>query len=502
MRASGRPGLPLLLLVLCSLSAATSLRAAESYYYDAKLGGSGAGTYQFSNPEGVCVHGSELFVADRSNHRVRVFTLDGVFQRGYAGGASFSPADVAVDSSGNVYVTDANQGQIVKLNSALTEVLGTWSSDGDDEDQLYGPQGICLDESRDRVYVADTNHQRISVWHRNGTFVRVFGTYGDGDGELTLPTDVAIDSLGRIYVTDSGNDRVQRFGPNCTYQAQFAGSLSGGGVMRDPHGILIDSNDRVYVSSKDTNKVYKYTIPGACLCGFGSGGTANGQLDQPWGLAMDSSGRLYVVDSGNDRVQRFKSNRVPTQPTTLTIRPALPRDDSTLRATASGSTDADGDGITYSYRWYSSPNNTTWTLQGAGRTVAPADTTVGQYWRVRARAYDGHAYSTWKTSTSVQIGVASVARLSAAAQQAGPGTLAVTVTLGASAQLSGEVCNLAGRPVAAIAPRVLEAGTSAVLLPARAAAGTRLPAGTYLLKLRAKAPDGTLSSAVCAVSLR
>ena len=46
------------------------------------------------------------------------------------------------------------------VGAALTELLGTWSSDGDDENQLYGPQGICLDEARDRVYDAV---ERISL---------------------------------------------------------------------------------------------------------------------------------------------------------------------------------------------------------------------------------------------------------------------------------------------------------------------------------------------------
>jgi DNA-binding beta-propeller fold protein YncE len=62
------------------------------------------------------------------------------------------------------------------------------------------------------VYVADTGNDRIEKFDGNGTFITTWGTHGSGDGQLSNPSAIVVDSSDKIYVADTGNDRIQVFG--------------------------------------------------------------------------------------------------------------------------------------------------------------------------------------------------------------------------------------------------------------------------------------------------
>lgn len=98
------------------------------------------------------------------------------------------------------------------------------------------------------------------------------------------------------------------------------------------------------------------------------------------------------------------TNVAPTAPTSVTVSPNTPSDGNTLTPQASGSTDANGDAITYQYRWYySQDGGTTWNLYGTVATLDAGLTGVGELWKAQARAFDGALYSTWTMSAPVTI---------------------------------------------------------------------------------------------------
>ncbi len=118
------------------------------------------------------------------------------------------PSAIAVDSLGNVYVTDTTYGIIQKF-SKDGKFITKWGSFGINNGEFRFPSGIVTDPS-DNVYVSDTDNRRIQKFTNDGKFITKWGSV-KGEGELGDPHGIAIDSLGNFYVADSSNHRVQVF---------------------------------------------------------------------------------------------------------------------------------------------------------------------------------------------------------------------------------------------------------------------------------------------------
>ena len=121
-------------------------------------------------------------------------------------GQFYNPSGIAVDGSGNIYVTDWNMGS-VQVFSSSGEFLRKWGSEGSDDGQLFIPGGIVVDGSGN-VYVAEYGNYRVQVFSSTGEFLRKWGSGGAGYGQFVNPYWIALDGSGNIYVSDL-NNRVQ-----------------------------------------------------------------------------------------------------------------------------------------------------------------------------------------------------------------------------------------------------------------------------------------------------
>jgi len=316
--------------------------------------GGNATSAQLYNPEGVAIDSSgNLYIADQRNHRIRkvspariITTIAGNGIAGYSGdgGSATSaqlsnPLGVAIDSSGNLYITDTGNHRVRKVSPSgiITTIAGTgvsgYSGDGGEATsaQLYVPRGIAIDSSGN-LYIADQWNHRIRKITPAEIITTVAGTgtsgYSGDGGSATLarlynPVGVAIDSSGNLYIGDGSNGRVRKISPSgiiTTVAGNGIWGYSGDGgsatsaQLNYPTGVVIDSSGNLYIADTYNNRIRRVdtsgiitTVAGNGIAGYsGDGGSAtSAQFYYPFGVATDSSGNLYIGDYYNHRIRKI-----------------------------------------------------------------------------------------------------------------------------------------------------------------------------------------------------
>jgi DNA-binding beta-propeller fold protein YncE len=156
-------------------------------------------------PEGVAVHpDGRVFATGAASGNLVVYRDGNVI--GEVGGFS-SPHDVAFDPTGGIWVADAANDRMVRLNDALkvTAVLAGPLYD------FSGPRYMDFDAAG-RMYVADKYSHRIKVIAPDGRLIQVLGgaTSGKGEGVFDRPEGVEIRGAD-IWFSDTYNDRIVRY---------------------------------------------------------------------------------------------------------------------------------------------------------------------------------------------------------------------------------------------------------------------------------------------------
>ena len=260
---------------------------------------------QFSHPTDIAVDSSgNVYVVDQGNNRVEKFANTGAYATqwgsfGSGNGLFLGPYGVAVDSLGNVYVTDSGNNRVEKFSSTgiyTTQINPTGPN------QFNVPRGVAVDGSGN-VFVTDSNNNRVEEFSSAGIYVRQWNAY-NAIG-FASPIGVAVDSSGNVYVIDNGHNYVDKFTGTGSPIAQWGGFGSGDGKFNGPYYVAVDGSGNVYVVDDGNNRVQKFTSTGTFITTWGSPGSGNGEFTNPWGVAVDSSGNVYAADSANNRVELF-----------------------------------------------------------------------------------------------------------------------------------------------------------------------------------------------------
>jgi DNA-binding beta-propeller fold protein YncE len=281
----------------------------------------------FDWPADVAVDSSgNVYVSDFFECTVRKYNSSGGSQGIFAGTSGVpyltdnshfnTPYGVAVDGSGNIYLSTRRGYRVLKLNASGTAqwaagVAGVWGNDnvhfGAD---WSGPNDVAVDSSGN-VYVADTGNHRIQIYNSSGSYVTTLGSYGSGYYQFHDPYGVAVDHNGNIYVVDEENHRVQIFNSSRVYQATLGVTDVPGddnAHFNKPRGVAVDASDNIYVADTDNNRVQVFNSSRVYQRTIGSGGSCNDAFDRfcgPHDVAVDAQSRIYVADAWNNRVQVF-----------------------------------------------------------------------------------------------------------------------------------------------------------------------------------------------------
>jgi sugar lactone lactonase YvrE len=253
----------------------------------------------------------------------------------------YYPYHLAVDSSNNVYIADQGNCLIREVSGGnINTVAGNpslscgYSGDGGSATnaQLSSPAGVAIDSSGN-MYIADYYNQVIRKVSGGiiTTFAgnNVYGFSGDGgpaiNAELGYPNDVAVDASGNLYIDDDYNWRIRKVNTSgiiSTFAGNGASGFQGdGGLAVEtslyyPQSVAVDSAGDVLIADYDNERIrlidgagYIHTVAGNGTNGFlGYGVLATtAEISQPQGVGTDPAGNIYISDTGNDLIRQVSA---------------------------------------------------------------------------------------------------------------------------------------------------------------------------------------------------
>lgn len=299
-----------------------------------------------------------LYIYDSLNYRIRRVAADGTISTyagngtpGYSGDngpaaqAQIQPyGKLAIDSSGNLYLTDGIDSVIRRVTPA--GIISTYAGNGQTaagpDNGNNGPAnqaslglvaGAIATDSAGNLYLAEDYTNQIRVISPDGiiTTVAGSGTLGYMDGpaasaQFDTPYGIALDAAGDVFVADTNNGVVRKITPSGVVSTVagtpvFGFSGDGGPALmatfRFPEGVTVGSNGYLYIEDTGNFRIRAVSPSGTMTSVAGDGQfeptsdgvpAANASLSAPDFLSFDPSGRLLISDTGDYTVRRINSD--------------------------------------------------------------------------------------------------------------------------------------------------------------------------------------------------
>lgn len=290
-----------------------TVRAGRNYAHIGKplfiFGSQGAHNGQICRPWGVCCSKEGLiFVADRSNNRIMVYSKDGKYHHkfgtsGKLNGQFDRPASVCIDRMGRLIVADKDNHRI-QIFTVEGEFMDVFGEKGSKPGQFNYPWDVACN-SKSQILVSDTRNHRIQLFSPQGEFVSKYGFEGPMWKHFDSPRGVCFTADDQAVVTDFNNHRLLVVKADLQ-SAQFLGKEgSEDGNFTRPNGVCVDEEGHLIVADSRNDRIQIFSSSGVFIRKFGVKGTGPGEFDRPSGVCISPEGHLIVVDFGNDRVQVF-----------------------------------------------------------------------------------------------------------------------------------------------------------------------------------------------------
>lgn len=239
------------------------------------------------------------------------------------------PHGTAIDSAGNLYVTDLIDSQVLKVPrgaaGANCTVSGSCTSIGSGFAQ---PTGVAIDGSGD-LFITDASTQSlyeitaagvqttvasgltsasgVALAADGSAYVAVAGAirHVTGTGAVSTfatgpaqPGGIVLSPAGNLFVADTGNNRVLEFSQGAA-QTTFASGLSA------PQSLALDGAGNLYVADTGNNRILALPATGSGYVCPASCTVLAVTVSAPNGVASDSGGDLYIADTGNKQVVKL-----------------------------------------------------------------------------------------------------------------------------------------------------------------------------------------------------
>lgn len=185
------------------------------------------------------------YVSDPVRGQVLVYDRDDFFLKAIGSPAQWTPID-AVPFDDRLYVIDKRERQIWILNKESGALIDKIGRKGDDHTKWLGlPTNIAFD-SKGYLYVSDAGRFQVVKLDRDGHFLSAIGRLGTGLAQFSRPRGITTDREGRLFVVDAAFDNIQVFSQDGRLLMPFGKAGSGPGDFYLPAEVVIDYENISY----------------------------------------------------------------------------------------------------------------------------------------------------------------------------------------------------------------------------------------------------------------
>ena len=255
-------------------------------------------------------------------------TVAGTGTFGYKDGPAataqfYVPSGLAVDATGNIFVADLGNNIIRKITPAgvVSTFAGNGSSGAGDGTgtaaTFSGPAGIAIDATGN-FYVTDSNNNLIRKITPDGVVTTVagnrVGVYANGVGtsaSFNKPTGIAFDAAGNMYVAEAASNAIRKITKDYIVST-FAGGVDTAALkLGAPQDLKIDANNNVYITDGggrvlkiNKDRVFSIVAGKTATTGTADGDGSTALFNGPKGIALDPQGNLFIADYNNNRIRK------------------------------------------------------------------------------------------------------------------------------------------------------------------------------------------------------
>jgi DNA-binding beta-propeller fold protein YncE len=265
---------------------------------------------------------------------------DADFKIWKAYGVNAYPTQVLIDPSGNVILMTTGEKQLSLQDETIGNTVEKFRLAGKLDEKplklalekdkfaaspLLFPGKILADESSDRLFIADSNHNRIVVTKLDGSLLEVIGSgnASRADGSFASagfnrPQGLALDG-NFLYVADTSNHLIRRVDLENKKVETVAGTgaqarQETGGAAREtmlnsPWDLIIVGK-QLFVAMAGNHQIWRLDLEKNTIAPFAGsgyegrkdGGLENATFAQPSALAFDGK-NLYVADPESNLIR-------------------------------------------------------------------------------------------------------------------------------------------------------------------------------------------------------
>jgi sugar lactone lactonase YvrE/uncharacterized protein (DUF2345 family) len=343
----------------------------------------GVSANSLSNPLALTVDpGGNLYVVDRSNNRVlfypfgsttptRVYGQGGSFTSNLLGAAAINggvgvsansladPYGIALDSSGNLYVSDWLNGRVLEYGSfgnvnvcpsgvstpapcnttvTLSYYAGTATNLGATQVVTQGTSGLdfslgsgstctgtvsagstCTVNVTFTPLAPGLRKGAVELFNSSANLLTTAPIYGIGQGPaiafgpgtqtalvgingVYAGREVALDGAGDLFIAENLNNQIVELPVGCS---STACETSVGTGLSSPYGVAADGGGDIFIADTGNNRVVEVPAGGGPQTTVASG------LNFPLGVAVDGAGDIFIADTDNNRVLELPAGGGP-----------------------------------------------------------------------------------------------------------------------------------------------------------------------------------------------